>query len=46
MSSTIPEGLTDWAHSMGLEEHFSKQDLESGRTIHVAMRNIVENYNI
>ena len=46
MSTNIPEGLMDWAHSLSLEEYLSKQDLESGRTIHMAMRNIVENYNI
>ena len=46
MSTSVPESLVDWAHSIGLAEHLSKQDLESGRTVHIAMRAIIEGYNI
>lgn len=46
MAAAVPEGLVDWAHSVGLEGCLAKADIESGRTIHMAMKNIVDGHNI
>lgn len=46
MAAAVPEGLVDWAHSVGLEGYLAKADIESGRTIHMAMKNIVDGHNI
>lgn len=45
-SSVVFDSLGTWVRELGLEEHLTNQEIESGRLVGQIMRKIVDGYNL